>query len=62
MRADAVADWLWTVAPPLFFHTDYPGRAFTETEVDALMRPFSHADRTARLIRKNFSARADGVA
>lgn len=62
MRADAIADWLWTVAPPLFFHTAYPGRAFTETEVDALMRPFSHADRTARLIRKNFSARADGVA
>lgn len=62
MRADAIDDWLWTVAPPLFFHTGYPGRAFTETEVDALMRPFSHADRTARLIRKNFSARADGVA
>ena len=61
MRPEALAEWRWTVSPPLFFHDAYPGRGFTEVEVDAMMRPFSDAEHTARLIRRNFSARADGV-
>ena len=62
MRPEAIGEWLWTVSPPLFFHSASPGRGFTEAEVDALLRPFSDAEGTARLIRQNLSARADGVA
>ncbi|BDI60755.1 DUF5906 domain-containing protein [Qipengyuania nanhaisediminis] len=62
MRPEAIGEWLWTVSPPLFFHSASPGRGFTEAEVDAMLRPFSDADGTARLIRQNLSARADGVA
>ncbi|MEL7684845.1 DUF5906 domain-containing protein [Citromicrobium bathyomarinum] len=62
IRPEAGGDWLWTVSPPLFFHSSTPGRGYTEAEVDAMLRPFSDAEGTARLIRQNLSARADGVA
>lgn len=61
-RAPFIAEWLYTVAPPLFFHERYRGRGFSADEVDALCRPFSGTDHTARLIRQRFSAQADGVA
>lgn len=62
IRPEAIDEWQWTVTPPLFFHSSASGRGFTETEVDAMARPFSDAEMTARLIRRNLSARADGVA
>ena len=62
VRPEAISDWTWTVSPPLFFHSSSPGRGYSEAEVDAMMRPFSDAEMTARLIRQNLSARADGLA
>ncbi len=62
IRSEAIAEWLWTISPPLFFHSASPGRGYSDTEVDAMLRPFSDAEMTARLIRQNLSARADGVA
>jgi hypothetical protein len=61
-RDEFIRDWKYTVSPPLFFHASYPGRGYTDTEVDAMTRPFSHAELTARLIRQRFSAQAHGVA
>ena len=62
IRRECIADWLYTVSPPLFFHSSNPGCGLTDAEVDARIRPFSDAELTARLIRQRFSAQADGVA
>lgn len=62
IRPEAISEWLWTVSPPMFFHSSSPGKGYSEGEVDAMMRPFSDAEMSARLIRQNLSARADGVA
>ncbi len=62
LRREFITDWRYTVSPPLFFHAAYPGRGFGDAEVDAMIRPFSDAEMTARLIRQHLSARADGVA
>lgn len=62
VRRECIVDWLYTVSPPLFFHSSNPGCGLTDAEVDARIRPFSDAELTARLIRQRFSAQADGVA
>lgn len=60
-RRPFIDAWRFTVSPPLFFHDSQPGRGFTETEVNALTRPYSDAEDTARLIRLRPSCQVFGV-
>jgi hypothetical protein len=60
-RRAFIEAWRFTVSPPLFFHDSQPGRGFTETEVNALTRPYSDAEDTARLIRLRPSCQVFGV-
>jgi hypothetical protein len=60
-RREFVAEWTRSNTPLLYFHRDRPSRGYTEAEFNKMIRAYSHAEDTARLLDQRPSATADGI-
>jgi hypothetical protein len=62
LRRPFIKQWFASTKPRVFIHRFHPGRLFEEAEFNDAVRPFSHVDATARLLKREVSAKVDSVA
>jgi hypothetical protein len=51
-------EWWHIVSPEAFINCDFPGRILTAAEFNSLVRPYSHVDDVARLLRADQASKA----
>lgn len=62
LRREFTQEWLASEEPHGFVHRDYCDRFYKPEVFDAVVRPFSDAEGTARLVEKSFQAKVKGLA
>lgn len=50
-RREFKEEWFHSIRPEVFIHTDRPNKILSATEFNNLVRPYSHVDDTARLLK-----------
>jgi hypothetical protein len=58
LKPDFSEEWLHCVKPEVYIHRDWPSRIYNAAEFNNMVRPFSHVEETAKLVKKEFSAKA----
>jgi hypothetical protein len=52
-------EWMHVVSPELFVHRDHPNDLIPVNEFNSRVRPFSHVEDTAKLLRRDAASKAD---
>src|ERR1019366_7504754 len=61
LKHEFAEEWLHTVQPEVFVHREWPARMLSESEFNSHVRPFAHTNDVAKLLRAQFSSKADGL-
>jgi hypothetical protein len=58
IRTEFAEEWVHCVSPEVFIHLDWPNKILTASEFNHTVRPFSHVDDTARLLKQEAANRS----
>ena len=59
LRRNFREEWVHTVRPDIYIHRDWPHKLWTAAEFDDLIRPYSDAEQTSKLLRADESSKVE---